>query len=110
MRYVVAREGYRIDETKVVREGAFYLKDENEIVPVRDSEGRLIGLADGFRREEDGTITFDVDLTSTAEIDEDQGAVQLNPIGSYLRSDGVTVIISARIREIAFGVPTKMEF
>lgn len=110
MRYVVAREGYRIDETKVVREGAFYLKNDNEIIPVRDKTGALIGLADGFERKEDGSISFDVDLTAKANIDEDSGAVRLNPIGSYLRSDGTTVIVNARIREIVFGVPTKMGF
>lgn len=101
MRQVVVYEGRRTHDDKVILEGALYVKED--IIPVRDNQGTLIGLADDFNRDDDGAISFDIDLVGEATVLADKLPILLvSPIAEFVRQDRATVVEGGRIREVRY--------
>lgn len=101
MRQVVIHEGRRTHDDKVIEEGALYVDDP--IIPVRDNEGTLIGLADEFERNDDGEVSFNIDMTNGEVILRDKLPILvINPIAEFERRDRVTVVQGGRIREVRY--------
>lgn len=101
MRQVVIHEGRRTHDDKVIEEGALYVDDP--IIPVRDHEGTLIGLADDFQRSDDGEISFEIDMTNPENLLKGKLPIlEVSPIATFERRDRVTVVQGGRIREVRY--------
>jgi hypothetical protein len=106
-RLVVAYEGKETTDRRYIESGALYVKEGEPIIPVRDRNGVLIGLADDFQRDETtGEISMDVELTGKEfNVGRFENAtIDVHPMASQIREDGKMVIVNGRIRQISFGM------
>ena len=106
-RLVIAYEGKETTDRRFIDPGALYVKDGEPIIPVRDRNGVLIGLADDFQRDEaTGEITMDIELTRK-DINVgrfEKATIDVHPLASQIREDGRMVIVNGRVRQIMFNI------